>query len=191
MPKHPDTINAKRIFQYMPFNMKKKINTIQDALAYQVKGLVYAETKVRSEFEACRAQITSADVKTEVQKYINSTDNKLLKLERTFNYLMQEFASRKNAVITKLIEETQYMLSNTPSAHLKDILMVACIQNINAYKIASYRSAYLFAVELELDPVADLLQQILDWEVETGKTLGSLAIHEFNKIDTTLKAEEG
>lgn len=169
--------------------MKKKINTLHDALTYQVRGLVYAETKVRDEFETCKTQITSAEVKSEIQKYINSADNKLLKLERMFNYLMQEYSSRKNVVVIKLIEEAQYMLGNTPPAHLKDILMVGCIQNISAYKIASYRSAYLFAVELELDPVADLIQQILDWEVETGKALASLSIHEFNKTGNAVKAE--
>lgn len=168
--------------------MKTKINTIQDALAYQIKGLLFAEIKVRTEFKACKRQITSAEVKSEVEKYINSTENKLLKLERMFNYLMQEPTSRKNAVILKLLEETQHMLANTPSAHLKDILMVACIQNVNVYKIASYRTAYLFAVELELDAVADLVQQILDWETETGKNLASLSIHEFNKSDNTVKA---
>jgi hypothetical protein len=34
-------------------------------------------------------------------------------------------------------------------------------------------------VELELDTVTDLLQQILEWETETGKALAALAMDEF------------
>jgi ferritin-like metal-binding protein YciE len=72
------------------------------------------------------------------------------------------------------------MLSATTSPHLRDILAIGCLQNINAYKIAGYRSAYMFAVEMELDTPTDLLQQILEWEIDSSKTLSALAIEEFN-----------
>jgi ferritin-like metal-binding protein YciE len=52
---------------------------------------------------------------------------------------------------------------------------------MNAYKIAYYRSAYLIAVELELDTATDLLQQVLEWEIETSRDLALLAIEEFNQ----------
>jgi ferritin-like metal-binding protein YciE len=163
--------------------MNQTIKTLQDAFSYQLQGLFYAERKVRDEFETCSEQITSVKVKNEILKYIDSADSKMLKLERVFNYLMQEPVPRKNEVIIKLIEETHNILVNTYSPHLKDVIMIGCIQNINAYKIGSYKSAHLFAVELELDTAADLIQQILQWELETNKALSSLSIHEFNKIN--------
>jgi ferritin-like metal-binding protein YciE len=83
--------------------------------------------------------------------------------------------------VDELITETRLMLSSAVSENLKDLLTVGCIQNINAYKIACYRSAYLMAVELELDTATDLLQQVLEWEVETSKILARLSIEEFNQ----------
>ena len=167
--------------------MKQNIKTLQDALAYQLQGLFYAETQVRSEFSDCSRDITSGPVKSELERYIESTENKLLKLERIFNYLMRERLIRKNAVIDRLLEETRHMLTYAAPGHLKDILMISCIQNINAYKISSYKTAYLFSVELELDTASDLLQQVIEWELQTSKDLNALSIQEFNKLDTALK----
>jgi ferritin-like metal-binding protein YciE len=167
----------------------KTINTLQDALAYQLQGMLYAERKVRDEFETCQRQISSEEVSAEIHRYVGNADSNLQKLDRIFNYLMQEPIARKNDVILKMIEETHQLLGYTFSPHLKDILMVGCIQNINAYKSASYKSAYLFAVELEMDTAADLIQQILEWEMETAKVIASLSIHEFNKVNGSTKTK--
>ncbi len=162
--------------------MKTKITTLQEALAFQLQGLHYAETRVRKEFSLCVHHLSSPKLSAEISKYMEGAEDKILKLERIFNYLMQEAVSRKNAVINDLMRETEKMLSIADSSHLKDILMIGCIQNICAYKVSSYKTAYMFSVELELDIASDLLQDILEWEIETSKVLSVLAIEEFNKI---------
>ena len=65
--------------------------------------------------------------------------------------------------------------------------MAGCIQTISGYKTAAYKTAHLFAIELELDTVADLLQQIIDWEMETGKSMSSLSIKEFNRLSRSVQ----
>lgn len=167
--------------------MKTIIHTLQDALAFSLQGLLYTEKKVKEEFRSCSHQISSEALKVEIRNYIDTERSKLLKLDRIFNYLMQEPMPRKNEIINRLIDETHQLLSYANTPHLKDILMISCIMNINAYKISSYRTAYLFSIELELDTASDLLQQILEWELETGKSLGNLAIEEFNKTQEVIK----
>lgn len=162
--------------------MKAKITTLQEALAFLLQGLHYTEIRVKEEFQSCNLHITSVKLRTEISKYLESAEDKILKVERIFNYLMQESMTRKNSVIDNLLRETNQMLSIADSSHLKDILMISCIQNICAYKVSSYKTAYLFSVELELDIASDLLQDILEWEIETSKVLSVLAIEEFNKI---------
>jgi len=160
--------------------MKTKINSLNDALAFLLQGLYYTETRLKEEFPSCCTEITSRTIRREIEDYTGSADNKLLKLERIFNYLMTEPISRKNAAINDLMIETHQMLSATTSAHLRDVLAIGCLQNINSYKIAGYRSAYMFAVEMELDTATDLLQQILEWEIDSSKSFSALAIEEFN-----------
>lgn len=167
--------------------MKTSIHTLQDTLAFQLQGLYFAEKKISHEFEDCSQQISSQNLKDEVRKYIQGAEEKILKLERIFNYLMQEPDSRKNKVIVKILEDTREMLSFTDSYHLRDILMVSCLQNLNAYKISSLKIAYMFTLELELDTASDLLQQLLESELETSKALSRLAIEEFNKKQEALR----
>jgi ferritin-like metal-binding protein YciE len=93
---------------------------------------------------------------------------------------MREPLTQTNDVIIELMREMHQMLDATNVFHLKDVISVGCVQNINAYKIANYRSAYIFAAELELDTATDLIQQILEWELETRKVLTELSIEEFN-----------
>lgn len=167
--------------------MKQTISTLHDALAYQIAGLLYAETTVKEEFKTCSTQITSEEVKAAIQQYIDSAHDKLQKIDRTFSYLMQKPKPRKNKVIDSMLAETHELLNGAPPGHLKDVLMVGCIQNINTYKKETYKTAYLFAVELDLENVADLIQQILNWEYETARSLATLSIQEFNKVNGSIK----
>jgi ferritin-like metal-binding protein YciE len=168
--------------------MRKTIKTLQDALTYQVQGLLYAEQKIGEAFKTCSHHLGSEDVKDALEDYVDNAGNVTIKLDRIFNYLLIEPIARKNEVILTMIEETQFLLTYTAHQHLKDILMIGCIKNINAYKTVNLQNCYLMAVELELDTVADLLQQILEWELAVGKRLASLSIHEFNKLNGPAKA---
>jgi len=159
--------------------MKKSTLTMQNAFTFLLQGLYFTETRLATELGSCSRQSTSARLSDEVKNYAESTQYKLLKLERIFSYLLNTSNSRKNEVIDKLLTETHAILNTADPGHLKDILMIGCIQNINAYKITSYRTACLLAVELELDTVADLLQQIIGWETETSRILAALSSEQF------------
>jgi len=166
--------------------MKAIIHSTQEALVSQLQGLYYIESKVSGELKHCIDHITSDKVKNEIKKYAAESESKMIKLERIFDYLMYEPLNRKNEVVSKMLAETYQMLSYKSSPHLKDMLIVSCVQNINAYKISSYRTAYLLAVEVELDSVIDQAQQILESELETEGVLAAMAIEEFNEMQPAL-----
>lgn len=170
--------------------MKTNIKSLNDALSFLLQGLYSAEKALVEEFASCCSQVSSPKIKREIQVYTSSCSGKMLKIERIFNYLLKDTLSRQNDVITAMMNETHSMLNATSNSHLRDVMSVACVQNINAYKISSYRSAYLIAVELELDTVTDLIQQILEWELETRKSLSALSIEEFNKSQTAPKLKD-
>jgi ferritin-like metal-binding protein YciE len=169
--------------------MKKAITSVQDALIFVLQGMSYTETTLQDTFSTCQHRISSAALKGEIERYLNASKDQSLKIERIFNYLFNESSVRTNQVVDKLVAETLLMLDSTASTHLKDVMVIGCIQNINAYKLASYRTAYKLAVELELDTATDLLQQILEWETETGKALAALSIKEFynTSVGDTIK----
>jgi ferritin-like metal-binding protein YciE len=168
--------------------MKTRIKSTSDALSFLLQGLYYTEVKLKEIFPTCCSSISSDHIRKEVNNYTSSADNKLLKLERIFNYLLTEPLVRKNTAVDELLAEMHQVLESTTSPHIRDILSIGYVQNINTYKISTYRSAYKFAVELDLDTVTDLLQQILEWEVDTSKVLSHLAIEEFTKAHQPVKS---
>jgi ferritin-like metal-binding protein YciE len=162
--------------------MKTTIHSTQEALAFQLQGLYYIESKIRNDLQHCIDHLTSDKAKDEIKTYALEAEGKLGKLERIFDYLMYEPSIHRNDVVSKMLTETYDMLTYKSSMHMKDMLIMSCVQNVNAYKISIYRTAYLFAVEIELDSVTDLLQQILESELEAETLFASLAIEEFNEV---------
>lgn len=162
--------------------MKNKIQTIEDAFVFHLQQLVYTESKIK---EGLFQSPTPASLrlKNEIREYAESSYSKLLKLERIFNYLMREPYSRKNLLITQMIQDATESMELVTTAHVKDILIVNCFKCMNAWKTSSYKNAYIYSVELELDTPSDLLQQILEWEISAGKSLARIAIEEFNNLD--------
>lgn len=166
--------------------MKTNLKTLEDALVYQLQGLLYIERKVRDEFSDCSSRLTSDEVRSAIEKYMETTDDKLLKLNRVFNYLLREPVARKNRIARGMLKETHLLLDHTNHNQLRDLLIVSCVQAINAYKVTSYKTAYRFALALELETPAELLSEILRWELSTKEVLASLSAEEFNRSTKVL-----
>jgi ferritin-like metal-binding protein YciE len=162
--------------------MKTKIQTIEDAFVFYLQQLIFGESRIREGLFTNSFSITSAKVKHEIKEYEDSSYSKLLKLERVFNYLMREPFGTRNQFINQILLETTEALAFANKPQVKDILVITAFKNINAWKVSNYKNAYIFSVELELDTPSDLLQEILEWELGTGKILSRLAIEEFNNM---------
>ena len=154
--------------------MRNRIHTIEDALAFQLQGLYYSEARIVSEFKVRTYEFGSESLNNKIKGYTNSASEKTLKIERIFNYLMKEPLSRKNEVIDAMIHEMHLMLRASTDTGLKNTLVISCFQNINAYKISCYKTAYRLAEELAIDSVCDLLQQILELEYQTTEALSEV-----------------
>lgn len=154
--------------------MRSRIHTIEDALVFQLQGLYYSEARIVSEFKNHSHELGSDFVVEKLKSYSASAAEKTLKIERIFNYLMKEPLSRKNNVIDAMIHETHLMLKTTSEPELRNTLVISYLQNINAYKLSSYKTAYLLADELGIDTVCDLLQQILESEYQATENLAEV-----------------
>lgn len=168
--------------------MKQPLTDLNDALTFLLKGLYDAELKLQKAIPPCSRGIASAPLRTEVEKYYASSNDKLLKLHRVFSYLMTEPEGRKNEVMKKMIDDTKYVLKQASNDHIRDVVLATCIENINHYKIAGYRSALSFAIATGLDNVADLLSEILEWEREASRSFARIDLSERIDRSTAMKS---
>lgn len=160
--------------------MKTPVSNLPQALAHQLKGLYDAEKKLLKALPVCSKGITSSVLRNEVVRYAANGEDRLIKLERIFNFLVEEPEGIRNHIIEQLIDETHVMLKQTAPGLVGDVMFISCVQNIVHYKITGYRTALVVAEELQLDPVPDLLLQILEWEKETDLALSKISVEEMN-----------
>ena len=160
--------------------MKKALSNLQEALGYQLKNLYDAEKKIQKALPECSEKATNPNLRNELKAYLESTFDKISKLERVFNYLMDSPTGRENLIMDKMLEDSRHILKVASSDPLRDVLIASCFQNIIHYKIAGYGSAHAMAMELELRTVTDLLHEVLMWEKQSDQTLTAIAVKELN-----------
>lgn len=87
--------------------MRRAIDSVQNTLAYQLQGLLDAESRIKKELYVCTEEVTSTELKAEIQQYFEEADDKLQKLDRIFSYLMQQPIRRTNELdaATDLVQE--------------------------------------------------------------------------------------
>ena len=162
--------------------MKAHIESLSDALCYLLTGMLFIESNLASHYRSCKPKLSSPELKDAMERYLDVCHDNRLKIDRVFNYLMKEPEPRENEVFKKMINETEFVLRSADEAHLKDVLFIGCIESLISYKASTYRTAYLFSAELELDTPDELIQQILESEYASRKLFSNIAVKEFNKV---------
>lgn len=152
----------------------KTIENLNDAITILLRGLFDAEKVLQQAIKECSTKATSTALRDELQHYGEDAEDKMLKLERIFNYLMAIPTGKRNYILRKMIEETREIMRVTKDDSIRDILLVSCVQSISNYKISGYQTALAIALDLGLEKVPDLLQEILEREIETEFTLNKL-----------------
>lgn len=160
--------------------MKNLLTNLQEALTFQLKGLYDAEKQLKEAIPKCGLKASSISLRNELNNYAESIDDKLLKLERIFSYLMEEPTGRSNKIMKEFLKDTHHMLEYASGDRIRDVLIISCIQNINHYKISGYGTAQSIAMELEIATIPDLLHEILNWEKQTDRKLTQIALQEVN-----------
>jgi ferritin-like metal-binding protein YciE len=157
---------------------RKNLNSLSDALAYQLSNMYDAELKLREQISLCCPYTNFIHLQSEMEKYIEQSSNKINKLERIFNYLMEEPGGLTNCVVDKMIEDMHAVLKASSSPRLRDVMLTSSLLAINHYKLGLYGSAQVIALELEIETVSDLIAEIVKWEKETNKELSRIALEE-------------
>lgn len=149
--------------------------TLMEALIYELQQLYYSEIESESKYHYL-VQHDCIDAHDNlIRPYLNGSITKIKRLEEIFAYLMVEAHRNPGNVITGLTEEAYPLLNTHRNLLLHDISILGYVQVINSYRVAGYRTAYSFAAQLQLDFVADAIQQLLELELTTAKELTEAA----------------
>jgi hypothetical protein len=90
-----------------------------------------------------------------------------------------------------LVKEGSALLNEDMSAEVMDAAIIAAAQKIEHYEISSYGTARAYALQLQLNEVAKLLEETLNEEYQADDLLSKLALGDVNlNADPQLKPPE-
>lgn len=140
----------------------------------ELKDIFHAEQQlVKALPKAIQAAATSTLQKA-LEFHLEETKGHVERLKEVFALLNTTARSKSCAAMEGLVHECQELLGNYESSFVRDAGLISKCQRIEHYEIATYSSLLLFAQEMELDRIADLLQATLKEEIQANHKLTKL-----------------
>jgi ferritin-like metal-binding protein YciE len=164
-----------------PNKTMKTINTLEDAFVFELESLYSSEKKLKDQWNNLETLVQSQNLRETLCRYIESCDDKMLKIERALSYVHREPKYCRASVVNELIHEFVDRLKFAQDPKVQEQMLINCMESIVNYKTCAYEASLRYAEELDLDVPADLLLTIIQCERKMKKELVELSFHEFNK----------
>ena len=110
--------------------MKKTINTIEEALILDLESMYCAESHLANKLEKVLKVISSEPLRDLLASYLESSENRKLKIDRVFSYLNHEPKACATSVIHEMIEDIFKHISFASDPKVQDLLITKCLQRI-------------------------------------------------------------
>lgn len=151
--------------------MKTQLNTLNKVLTFHLEGMYDAEKIIQYELPELVRHMDSSDAGDIVSKYAESANDKRLKLKRIFSYLLTGPFKRSNGVAESVLAEGADLIHMTDKGDHRDLLIVSALEALSEYKVTSYNTALKIALQMGLTKVAELLEDVISWEVESAQNM--------------------
>ncbi|HWA33527.1 MAG TPA: DUF892 family protein, partial [Cyclobacteriaceae bacterium] len=97
--------------------MKNKITNLTQALTYTLEGMYDSEKKIQRDLPDLSSSLASGALKKLLSQYLETSQDRRLKLKRIFSYLLAGPFGRKSKVTAKAFEEmTEALKMSRPSS---------------------------------------------------------------------------
>jgi ferritin-like metal-binding protein YciE len=148
--------------------------SLQDVFQEQIEDLYSAENQLVQALPKVAAAAQADELKKAFDEHLAETRGHVQRLDEILGQLGVS-ASTHCKGMEGLIAEGEEVIAESGDPVAKDAALIAAAQRIEHYEIAAYGTARTLADELDLDGVADLLDQTLDEEANADKLLTKIA----------------
>jgi len=163
------------------------IDSLDTLLEAELKDTYDAEKQLTKALPKLAKKATADELKAAFEEHLRQTEQHIERLEQVFESLELPVKGKKCDGMRNLIKEGDDMISEAEDDATRDALMIAAAQKVEHYEIAAYGTMRTWANVLGHDDVAQLLEETLNEEKETDRTLTKIAESFVNEAS----AEEG
>lgn len=173
----------------------KKIIDLEDLLTHEVLDLYSAEEQIIEALPKMIEKASDPQLKQALSSHLEVTKRQKDRLDNIKKGLMKNNIEEDNGFFSNLfgginsvkckgteglIKEAEKLMGEDMTPEAMDAAIIGAAQKIEHYEIAGYGTARAYAVELDLEYVASLLEETLDEEYEADDLLTDLAVGQIN-----------
>lgn len=152
-----------------------KLNSLEALLVQEIKDLFSAETQLVKALPKMAKAASNETLKEAFETHLAETEGHVARLEEVAKLLEASPRGKACKAMQGLVEEGAETIEEDGEPDIKDLALIGAAQKVEHYEISSYGTARAIAEAMGRDDVAALLQETLDEEGATDKSLTAIA----------------
>lgn len=151
------------------------MKTLQDLFLSELSDIYDAEHRLVQALPKIAHAATCTHLKDAIQTHLSETEDQILKLNQVFACLELEPKREKCEATMGLLHETDELATWFKGTPTINAALVAALQKIEHYEIASYGCLHEWATLLGNETAAEILKEILAEEKTANEVLTGIA----------------
>lgn len=148
---------------------------MNDLFVHALRDIYYAENQILKALPDMAEKATDPQLKQAFQKHLRETEGQVQRLEEVFRLHNTEIQGVDCPAIDGILEEADATVDDADNKNVIDAALIFSAQAVEHYEITRYGSLIAWAKLLGREDAANLLEQNLQEELETDKTLSQVA----------------
>lgn len=152
-----------------------KTKLLNDLFHETLKDVYYAEKQILKALPKMAKAANSDELREAFTTHRDQTQTQIERLEQIFEMLEKPARGKTCPGINGIIEEGQEVMEELAESPALDAGILAGAQAVEHYEISRYGTLKAWAMKLDMEDAAELLDETLQEEIETDKLLTDLA----------------
>lgn len=159
----------------------EKLNTLEDLFESELKDIYDAEHQVLEAIPRMVEHASSPELKQKFEHHRKQIETQIARLEEVFEDLDMEAERETCMGMQGILKDGEKIMKMEGESHVKDAALIAAVQHVEHYEIASYGTLAEFARTIGWEDVAEKLKATLKEDHKTDQALTELATSSVNK----------
>lgn len=170
---------------------QKSDKTLADLLDHAMRDIYYAERKIHRTLPKIIKACSDQKLAQALSEHRDETAEQITLLEQAFELMDKRAKGVRCEAIDGILEEGDGLLEDFGGTSAGDAGIVFACQGVEHYEITRYGTMHTWALEMGLNPVAEIFATILAQEKAADKKLTNLAEAALNIAAEAHRASAG
>jgi len=153
---------------------------LRDLFEVELKDIYWAEKALVGAIQKMVKNASSPELIRALKKHLAETQEHITRIERVYDAIGSKVVERKCNSMEGLIKESEIILKDTELGVVRDAGIIAVMQKMERYEIATYGTLHSYAVTLGEERAEELLAMTLEEEKKIDVALTKIATSDIN-----------